>query len=152
MTDSSPPSPPPEADPNDPFAFTPVPSASSRHDGWTPDRQRGFIDALMQIGVVNAAARSVGMSAKSAYALRKRAGEDSGFVRAWDVALREGRAQALDLAIERAIHGEAIPIFYRGRQVGRKVRHDNRLLIAALRALDPAASHAARDDAERLER
>jgi len=130
-------------DASDPLVFTPVPSARSRHDGWTPERQRAFIDALAQIGVVAAAARSVGMSAKSAYALRKRAGEESGFARAWDVALRQGRAMAIDLSIERVFNGETVPIFYRGRQIGERVRHDNRLLIAALRVIGPARARAA---------
>jgi hypothetical protein len=136
MSDSPTPessSPAPAAD--DPYAFTPVPAASSRHDGFTPDRQRAFIAQLARIGVVSAAAKAVGMSAKSAYALRKRAGADSSFAAAWDLAAELGRGQALDLSIERALEGEVIPVFYGGRQIGRKTRYDNRLLIAALRAL-----------------
>jgi hypothetical protein len=69
--------------PADPFAFEPVPSASSRHDGWTPERQRAFIAELARIGMVSAAAPSVGMSRKSAYELLKRAGPESGFARVW---------------------------------------------------------------------
>lgn len=120
---------------HDPLAFAPVASTTNRHDGWTPDRQRGFIAALVEIGVVSAAAKSVGLSAKSAYALRRRAGPDSGFARAWDFALGEGQSRALDTAIDRATTGMAVPVFYRGRQVGEWRRHDNRLLFAALRAI-----------------
>jgi len=65
------------------FAFEPIPSASNRHDGWTPERQRGFIHALSRIGMVSAAARAVGMSRNAAYALLKRAGPESGFACAW---------------------------------------------------------------------
>jgi hypothetical protein len=68
------------------LAFDPAPSASRRHDGWTPERQRRFIAALQEIGMVSAAAASVGMSRKSAYSLLKRAGPDSSF------ALRLGRS------------------------------------------------------------
>jgi hypothetical protein len=128
-------SPCPEPACRDPFAFAPVPAASRRHDGFTPARQREFIVQLARIGVVSAAAKAVGMSAKSAYALRKRAGADSGFAAAWDRAIDEGRAQALDLSIDRALHGEVIPVFYGGRQIGERTRHDNRLLIAAMRLL-----------------
>lgn len=135
--------------PRDLLAFTPVPGARARHDGWLPERQRGFIDALARLGLVNAAARSVGMSAKSAYALRKRAGEDSSFARAWDAAVGEGRAQALDTGIERAIHGERIPVFYRGREVGHRIRYDSRLLIAAMRAVRPSARRAGKPEPER---
>lgn len=141
MTDSLRPAEP------DPFAFAPVPSTTSRHDGWTPDRQRSFIAVLAQIGVVSAAAKSVGMSAKSAYALRRRAGPDSGFVRAWDVALDEGQARSLDTAIDRATIGTAVPVFYRGRQVGEWRRYDNRLLFAALRAIAARTGDQATRDA-----
>lgn len=121
----------------DPFDFDPVPSASRRHDGWRPEKQREFIFQLARIGVVSAAARAVGMSPKSAYALLKRAGEESGFARAWDSARYEGRCKARDRAIERAIDGVAVPVFYRGRQVGEHRRYNDRLLIAALRHFHP---------------
>jgi hypothetical protein len=122
--------------PPDPFAFEPVPSASSRHDGWTPERQRGFIDSLSQIGVVAAAARSVGMSRKSAYALLKRAGPESGFAHAWREAQAAGRGTAWSTAVDRAIHGVEVPYFYRGVQRGVKRVYNDGLLIAALRVLD----------------
>ena len=66
-------------------AFDPVPSASTRRDGWTPDKQRAFIERLGECGVVSIAARAVGMSPKSAYVLRKRPGAES-FAAAWDEA------------------------------------------------------------------
>lgn len=59
MRESPIPDPPPADD--DLPAFTPVPMTRSRHDGWTPERQRGFIAALAQSGIVARAARSVGM-------------------------------------------------------------------------------------------
>ena len=121
--------------PNDPFPFTPVPTASARRDGFTPARQREFIAQLARIGVVSAAATAVGMSAKSAYALRKRAGEESEFAAAWDSAVAEGRDLVLDLSIERAIKGEARPVFYRGRQIGERIHYDNRLIMTALRLM-----------------
>lgn len=53
------------------LAFAPVP-VKPRHDGWTPRRQRGFVLRLALAGCVAAAARGVGKSPASAYALRKR--------------------------------------------------------------------------------
>lgn len=38
-------------------AFTPVPRQYQRHDGWTPERQRSFIEALADLGSVEAASR-----------------------------------------------------------------------------------------------
>ncbi len=126
----------PPFDPSaDPFDFTPVPSASNRHDGWTPERQRIFIAALRMIGVVSAAAAAAGMSRKSAYALLKRAGPASSFARAWAEAQAAGETNAHFTAIERAVEGVEVPYFYRGFQRGTRRVYDNRLLIAALRSV-----------------
>lgn len=128
MSDSSAPPAPPE---DEPIAFTPVPGRA-RHDGWTPNRQRDFIAALARIGLVSAAAQAIGLSAKSAYALRRRAGAES-FAAAWNAALTMGRDNARGVAIDRALNGVEKPIYYRGRQVGTRRVFNDRLLIAALR-------------------
>jgi hypothetical protein len=112
--------------------FDPVP-VKPRHDGWTPDRQRGFIDFLVLTGCVSRSARAVGMTPQSASTLRKHAGAAS-FSRAWDEALASGRRYQLQVAMERSIVGERIPVMYRGRKVGERVRHHNGLLIALLHA------------------
>lgn len=125
MTDAAP-------DHKDPLAFTPVPLARARHDGWTTGRQQLFIERLAQIGLVSAAAKSVGMSTRSAYALRKRPGAES-FVEAWDTAVGMGLRMAHSIAIDRAIHGVRKPIYYQGRQVGERTVYNDRLLITALR-------------------
>ena len=51
------------------FPFNPIP-LRERHDGWTADRQIAFMDALAASGCVANAARTVGMSMRSAYRLR----------------------------------------------------------------------------------
>lgn len=116
-----------------PIDFTPVPGRA-RHDGWTPDRQRRFIAALADTGTVTAAARTIGMSAKSAYRLLDRAGPESGFARAWHAALDRGYHEALAVALRDALEGTRVPVFYGGRQVGEYRRHDTRLALAALNA------------------
>lgn len=117
------------------LAFDPVPSASNRHDGWTPERQRGFIAALARIGIVAWAAEAVGMSRKSAYELLKRAGPGSSFARAWRSAREAGRTRGTFTAIDRALNGVEIPYFHGGLQRGTRRVHDDRLLAAALRAI-----------------
>lgn len=112
------------------IAFSLVPVAA-RHDGWTPARQTGFIAQLARIGLVGPAARAVGMSPKSAYALRKRPGAES-FADAWDTALMIGEVTAAATAIDRAINGELHPVFWRGRKVGEVRRFNDRLLAVAL--------------------
>lgn len=133
-----------ESLPDDPFDFEPVPSASNRHDGWTPERQRLFIAALRRIGMVTAAAKAVGMSPKSAYKLLERAGPESDFARVWRWALAEGRGNVSSTAIDRALNGVEVPYFYRGVQRGTRRVYNDRLLIAALRAADRAAARARR--------
>jgi hypothetical protein len=84
--------------------FTPVPLARTRHDGWTPERQRLFLIALAALGTVDAAAQAVGMSRISAYKLKKRPDAGS-FAREWDRAVGFGRSMMFDYAMERAING-----------------------------------------------
>lgn len=121
--------------PPDPFPFDPVPSRSNRHDGWTPERQRGFIAALAMIGIVAWAAQAVGMSRKSAYELLRRAGPDGSFARAWREAQSAGRTRTMFTGIERALDGVEVPYFYGGVQRGTRRIYDHRLLVAALRAI-----------------
>lgn len=121
-------------------AFTPVPLARARHDGWTPERQRGFIAALAESGVVAAAARTVGMGVTSAYNLRRRPGAES-FAAAWDLVEEMAGDRALAFVVDRALHGTVTPRFYRGRFTGATHhRFETRLALAALRAVDRRAS------------
>ena len=117
--------------------FTPAPTRRRRHDGWTPARQRAFIAALAELGLVAAAVEQVGMSRKSAYALRERPGAES-FAAAWDEALAQGRTNAALVGVHRAVRGVTVPVFYRGRQVGERQIYDDRLLAMALRRAKPA--------------
>jgi len=129
----SPPAPPEE--PDDLLLFTPHPMPP-RAGGWSAERQIAFIDCLRRIGVVAAAARSVGMTAGAAYQLRKRAGPDSGFARAWGHALDEAQNEALDAARTQGYGPIREAVFRCGRQVGWRSRYNNKLLFAALRAMD----------------
>jgi hypothetical protein len=113
--------------------FTPVPTARKRADGWTPERQQRFLAALYACGVVATAAQTVGMSAATAYRLRRRAGGES-FAAAWDKLLYEARGRALDLANEQALTQAFVPRTYRGLFTGTKTADNTRMIIAALRA------------------
>jgi hypothetical protein len=116
--------------------YGPVP-LRYRHDGWVPDRQLEFIERLAECGCVSDAARSVGMSRASAYALRRR--EDAqAFRLAWDAAMDAAVARLADAALARAIHGVPVPIFQRGEQVGERRHYDERLTMFLLRYRDPS--------------
>ncbi|MDF2603066.1 hypothetical protein [Sphingomonas sp.] len=128
------PSPPP-AQPHpaapDPLAFTPVPRRY-RHDGWTAERQRGFIHALAETGSVKAAARRIGKTTEGAYHMRRQPGADS-FCAAWEAALASGVQRLTDIAMERAVEGVPIPVFHKGEQVGERRWYNDRLLMFLLK-------------------
>lgn len=114
--------------------FEPVPLARSRKDGWTPARQRIFLAALLTTGLVSRAAKAAGMGTTSAYNLRKRKGAES-FAAAWDQVERAARERALAYVIEHVLNGETRPRFYRGRFVGTVHRVDQKVALAAVRAM-----------------
>jgi hypothetical protein len=120
-------------DDSDLLAFTPVP-LRGRRDGWTAERQRGFIAAIASGVPSNHAARAVGMSKQTAHALRRRPDAES-FAAAWDEAVRRAglaRYKGVSARTSAATEGIAIPVLYRGRVVGTRIRYDNRQLTRLL--------------------
>jgi hypothetical protein len=111
--------------------FAPVP-LRYRHDGWTPERQRGFIEALADTGCVSRATAIVNMSLEGVYYLRRQKGAEE-FRAAWDAALDFGVQKLKDIAFERAIEGEMIPIFTQGKLMGFRRKRNDRLLMFCLR-------------------
>lgn len=112
--------------------FTPVPRRNNRHDGWTPERQRAFIEALADTGSVSRAARQVNMAQANCYTLRRAPGAES-FRAAWEAALDFGVQRLKDIAFERAIEGELIPVFVGGRLMGYRRKRNDALLMFCLR-------------------
>ncbi|GAA0676775.1 hypothetical protein FHT00_002585 [Sphingomonas insulae] len=125
---------------DDPEDFAPLLEPRKiRADGWTPDMLRAFITALAETGSVSEAARIVGVSRNTAYAMRHRA-PHSVFSLAWDVAVQLSRKRLLDVAIERATQGQEVAVWYHGEQVGTRVVHNDRLLTFLL-GQTPAPVH-----------
>jgi hypothetical protein len=112
--------------------FAPVPRLCNRHDGWTPERQRGFIEALAETGSVKAAAHAVNMTPEGAYLLRRHA-EGGEFRQAWQAALKLGIQRLEDVALERALHGVEVPVYHFGAVVGVRRVYNDRLLMFMLR-------------------
>ena len=115
--------------------FTPVPRQRRRRNGWSGERQRGFIAALAECGSVGRAARAVGMSARSAYRLLDAEGADD-FARAWDQAIDIGIDRVRLAALERSLHGAPVAVFRRGKLVRIDTRYNDRLAIALLGGRD----------------
>lgn len=115
--------------------FTPVP-IKPRSDGWTPERQRDFIEALADTGSVNAACKYVNMSTVGAYRIR-RLPEGESFRKAWDAALDLGVQRLEDVAMDRALNGVDEPVYSYGELVGVRKKVNDRLLMFMLRNRSP---------------
>jgi hypothetical protein len=115
-------------------AFDPV-TLRTRRDGWTEARQREFIRILHVKRSISAACRAVGMSRKSAYALRERPGAES-FAAAWDSAFH-GDARVVPAhhypLWQAVLRGRTRGIVRKGKVIGTISGPDNR---AALKLYD----------------
>ncbi len=132
---------------HDPAAYDWVPVLRKpRKDGWTPERQRAFIGALADSGVVIDAARSVGMSDTAAYTLRRAPGAE-GFAAAWEAAQHASSGRLVDIAFDRAINGvDDVVLDKEGQHVYTKRKYNDRLLMFLIRAHAPERyRHAHRD-------
>lgn len=121
--------------PSGPQAVAFMPEPSRKTGGWSAIRQRLYIETLAETGSVHLAAKTAGLSARSAYALRVRS---VAFAAAWDAAqqLAVGRLSAL--AFDRAIHGRIEQVYQDGELVGERRVPSDRLLMWLLTRLDPS--------------
>ncbi|HVR91095.1 MAG TPA: hypothetical protein VHG29_08400 [Novosphingobium sp.] len=117
-------------------AFAPVPRAKDRHNGWKPEVQRAFIEALAETGSVRSACARVSRADHGAYLLRRHP-EAQEFRRAWDVALDIGMRRIEDVAMDRALHGVETPVYSYGKIVGTRTVYNDRLLMFMLRNRAP---------------
>ncbi len=128
--------------------FDPVP-VRARHNGWSPAVQRRFVLALARGAGPGEAAREVGRSRQTAYALREKPGAD-GFAAAWDAALDFAagarRAGVAPVLTHCGIETILTPRFYRGRLVGFVQREDTGRALRTLKQLDTIADRVARSD------
>ena len=134
--------PAPEAD-DGLLLFAPYAHAAPRRNSITPARQRAFISALAETGVVTAAARRIGASLEALYRLRNRPGAEA-FAAAWEMALDRGLERLEDCAIERAILGEERPVVRGGKVVATWRRYDTQLILFLLRQRRPERFHDSR--------
>ena len=120
--------------PTGPVAVPFTSRPSRKTGGWSALRQQLFIETLAETGSIHLSAKSAGLSARSAYALRVRS---PAFAKAWDAAqqLAVGRLSAM--AFDRAIHGRVDQIYRDGELIGEKRVPSERLLMWLLARLDP---------------
>jgi hypothetical protein len=130
-----------------PIAPGAEPALRSRRDGWTPDRQRRFIEALANCGGVGEAAARAGMTKQSAYKLRRHPAA-ADFRAGWDAALGDAWRRIEETALERAIGGETETYDRDGIQITRHRPCAPQLLINMLDRAERARK-AARASADR---
>ncbi len=104
---------------------------TTRHDGWSLAKQAMFLRQLSATHSVSEAARAAGMTRQSAYRLRSRL-KGKPFDLAWEVAFHHSFDVLAHAALERALNGVEVPVFYQGEQVGAYRRFDERLTVALL--------------------
>ena len=100
-----------------------------RHDGWTPDRQRAFLEAVAAGETVERACRLVQLSVASAYALKQRASGQS-FALGWRAANLIGREAIADRMLTRAIDGQVETVTRPDGSTYSRHRYDNRTAMA----------------------
>ena len=100
-------------------------------DRWTAAKQADFLRQLSATHSVSAAAKAVGMSRQSAYRLRSRL-KGKSFDLAWDVAFHHSYDNLAHAALERALNGVEVPVFFQGEQIGSYRKFDERLTVALL--------------------
>lgn len=128
--------------------FDPVP-VRARKDGWTAAAQRRFILLLSQGAGPSEAARHLGRSKQSAYALRGRA-DARGFAAAWDGAVdfaataREAKLGSAPVLAQSGLEVILTPRFYRGRLIGFVQREDHGRALRTLKQLDTLSERVAR--------
>lgn len=120
-----------------------APDRAVRCDGFTPARQRRFLESLAANGLVRTACAAAGISHETVYTLRHRH-DGAAFRLGWDAALLLARVALSDRLMERAIDGQEEVITHDPATHTRtRHRHDTRLALALLARLDRFADDAA---------
>lgn len=99
---------------------------AARADRWTQVKMALFLRELGASHSVSAAAKAVGMSRQSAYALRARL-KGEPFDIAWETAFQHGYDALHQAALERALHGIEQQVWFKGEVVGTRRHFDERL-------------------------
>lgn len=116
--------------------FTPVPRIKDRSNGWKPEVQQRFIEALAETGSVAAACKRLGRANVGAYLLRRHP-EAASFRAAWDAALELGVRRIEDEAMDRALYGVEEVVIQNGETVLKRRRYNERLVMFMLRNRAP---------------
>lgn len=140
----------PSTHPAAPDTTSAAPANPTAHGNrWSRDKMQRFIEMLAETGSVREAARAVGMSRQSAYRIRARLlGQP--FDLAWEAAFEFGLQQIAHEALDRALNGTVVPVYYMGERIDeRRVFNERGALALMLNAEKIGRNHLARDWASR---
>ena len=112
-----------------------TPRNRQRVDGWSPERQRGFLERIAEGATVDEATASVGLSPRAAYSLRRRAA-GAAFALGWDAAKLVARPIVAEALFCRAMVGQIERLTKPDGDVIERHRFDNRLAMSLLARLD----------------
>jgi hypothetical protein len=123
------------------YHFSSLPTAADqvRADGWSPARQRLFLETLAATGVITTACAAAQISSRAAYALRIRR-DGAAFRLGWDAAILIARARLADELLARALSGHE-EVIHKDEDTITRRRHDNRLAMSMLSRLDRMADN-----------
>jgi hypothetical protein len=113
----------------------------ARRDGWTPERQQRFLACLAAECTVAAAAAAVGMTARSAYKLRRHPA-GAALAMEWDAVMAMGPAPEITSILDRVMATETV-VVKRGFARGTITRPLNaRALIRIMESIEAKARKA----------
>lgn len=108
--------------------------ARFRRGALTPKKQRAFLRALNSGLTVRDAAKEIGITSVSLYALRKR---DEDFALAWEEAYEQGTDILEKEAERRAVKGVKEGIYHQGKRIATVRKYSDVLLIFLLKGRRP---------------
>mgnify|MGYP003657652206 CR=1 FL=1 len=91
----------------------------------TSEHRQKFLETLAMTANVAMATRASGIYVMKWYRLRK---SDPKFAAAWEEALDLGTRAIEDEVVRRAVHGNATPVFFHGKQVATVRKYSDHLL------------------------
>ncbi|MDE0206602.1 MAG: hypothetical protein OXP66_11310, partial [Candidatus Tectomicrobia bacterium] len=94
--------------------------------------EKAFLCTLEKTGIVGWAAKAAGVGRRTVYDHRQ---ADSDFAERWEEALDTAEDNLLGEVIRRAVEGEQVPVYYKGKVVGHTTRKSDTLLMFAVREM-----------------
>lgn len=117
-----------------------IPGLRVRHDGWTEERTRRFLDVLAHTACVRDACRVAGVSNTSAYRHRRHSPD---FASAWDDVLARAGQGLVAIAYKHAVEGKETVIIRNGEEVERRIAPSDALLSLLIKRSDKAGGEGA---------